>query len=147
MPATNENLTVIKLTHEQASDLIQGMQPHKPFPSDWKINDDEAVELERILNQVQSDTGYLLSEEDIDMVAGEIGRHDSKTYRFMTKGFTISDDHFFIEEADAIEWFNDNGIQCQSFWEGAQAQAKAKLGGESRWTHWFDESYQYCGIY
>ena len=138
----------IKLSKEQASDLVQGMRPHLPFPSDWAITDEEITLLENTLNKVQEDVGYQLDKEDMEAIAGELGRHDSKTFRMMLKGFVIEDSHFFIEEADAVEWFNNNGITCTTFDEGVEQSEELErpLAGFTLWTQWFDGAYWYCGL-
>lgn len=115
-----ENLVLapLNLTREQLQEYADTVKIRNTehIPDDWAITDEEADEIQWVLTSLG--VNAYTSEEDICLIIGECFRLDTKTHRIMTAGYVADDDlAWFIEEEDAVEWLNANGVPCKTFEE------------------------------
>lgn len=139
-----ENLVLapLDLTREQLQEYAETVKIRNTehIPDDWAITDEEADEIQWVLTSLG--VNAYTSEEDICLIIGECFRLDTKTHRIMTAGYLIDDDlAWFIEEQDAIEWLNANGVPCKTFEEAkANIPADSKISGlyEAGWIKGYE---------
>lgn len=135
-----ENLVLapLSLTRAELQDYANDIKIRSPeqAPDDWAITDEDSDDIIAVLTELGVNAHT--SSEDIGRIIGECFRMDSKTHRVMTAGFVIGDDEaWFIEEQDAIDYLNANGVACDNI-----EQAKANTQLDFYEGGWFDEGYR-----
>lgn len=138
-------LAPLELTRPQLQDLASTItiRHSKPMPNDWVINDADADKILFVLNFLGANA--YTSEEDLNLIMGECFRLDSKTHRVITEGYVIGDDlAWFLEEADAVEWLNANGVKCSTFKEAQKKRLPKKSPIKSLYmAGWCCDSYRF----
>lgn len=136
---------MIGLTEQWATKLVRGLRDTSTLPEDWVATADDINKLERVLTEVANRQRLLMGDSDIQNIVAECFRCDTKTHKLITEGFMICGKAYFADEADAVEWFNANGIDCATFDEGALAAEKQQWqqADWTYWNQWYSREYKY----
>lgn len=126
------------------------------------MSDLKTTDLEQAFKEVHTDScdaAWVLHEDDVSKVlevmtarkaktfadvlkaVSDYFRIDNKSKRIMTQGFLIwGGVAYFIEEADAVAYLNDNGFACTTFHEAYEASEAGQMD-ECYFTEWYEAGY------
>ena len=100
--------------------------------NDWVLSDDE-------MDAVISLRDFRIKDQpsiSFDEVVDECYRIDTNSKRPMTAGFLIwGGVAYFVDEAEAVTYLNDNGFACSAFSEAYEASEAGEMD-ECYYTEW-----------
>lgn len=137
---------MIGFNKQRVSALMRGLRDTTSLPEGWSATDADVARFESVITQVANKQRLLVDDRDIKSIVEDCFRCDTKTHRAITQGYMICGERYFAEEADAVEWFNNNGVACTTFDEGALLSESMQWykADWTYWMQWYDkEHYEY----